>query len=295
VPELVTALASFDPPAVVEEVVGRLNSRGWIEDSADVVLLTQAGVEQHERLGPRVNRVRQQVAVALPQDEYIALVGLLSRLVTALPPRPELSRWPSDGYRQAALDAMRRLAALRWVIMQVRWQQEEDRMQAIRIMPNLRVPDVEAAKSFYTDYLGLSTEDFNMGWVARFTSPATGANVQLVTRDATAREDSVISVQTDDVDGAYEEARELGYEIVHAITTEPWGVRRFLVRAPDGSVINVVRHRDWARATHVPVASDRHAARTSGTRRGTGRSHPRAGEVSFYGAGLELRAADWRT
>jgi len=92
VPELVTALASFDPPAVVEEVVGRLNSRGWIEDSAHVVLLTQAGVEQHERLGPRVNRVRQQVAVALPQDEYIALVGLLSRLVTALPPRPELSR-----------------------------------------------------------------------------------------------------------------------------------------------------------------------------------------------------------
>jgi len=92
VPELVTALASFDPPAVVEEVVGRLNSRGWIEDSADVVLLTQAGAEQHERLGPRVNRVRQQVAVALPQDEYIALVGLLSRLVTALPPRPELSR-----------------------------------------------------------------------------------------------------------------------------------------------------------------------------------------------------------
>jgi len=46
-----------------------------------------------------------------------------------------------------------------------------------------------------------------MGWVARFTSPATGANVQLVTRDATAREDSVISVQTDDVDGAYEDAQ----------------------------------------------------------------------------------------
>jgi predicted enzyme related to lactoylglutathione lyase len=128
--------------------------------------------------------------------------------------------------------------------MQVRWQQEEDRMQAIRILANLRVPDIEAAKSFYTDYLGLSTEEFNMGWVARFTSPATGADVQLVTRDATAREDSVISVQTDDVDGAYEEARALGYEIVHSITTEPWGVRRFLVRAPDGSVINVVRHRD---------------------------------------------------
>jgi len=117
-------------------------------------------------------------------------------------------------------------------------------MHAVHIMANLRVPDVNAAKSFYTDYLGLSTEEFNMGWVARFTSPATGAHVQLVTRDATANEVPLISVQTDDVDGAYEEALELDFEIVHPITTEPWGVRRFLVRAPDGSVINIVRHRD---------------------------------------------------
>ncbi len=35
-----------------------------------------------------------------------------------------------------------------------------------------------------------------------------------------------------------------GYEIVHPLTTEPWGVRRFFVRAPDGNVINVVHHRD---------------------------------------------------
>jgi predicted enzyme related to lactoylglutathione lyase len=117
-------------------------------------------------------------------------------------------------------------------------------MRATRIMANLRVADVEAAKSFYTDYLGLSTEEFNMGWVARYTSPTTRANVQLVTRDATAPEDAVISVHTDDVEAAYEEAQKLGYEIVHPITTEPWGVRRFFVRAPDGNVINIVNHRD---------------------------------------------------
>jgi uncharacterized glyoxalase superfamily protein PhnB len=64
-----------------------------------------------------------------------------------------------------------------------------------------------------------------------------------VTRDATAPEDPVVSVLTEDVDGAYAEARERGYEIVHPLTTEPWGVRRFFVRAPDGTVINVVRHR----------------------------------------------------
>ncbi len=139
----------------------------------------------------------------------------------------------------------RHVAALRPIIIHVRsTDSRRTALRAIRIIANLRVPDVGTAKSFYTDYLGLSTEEFNMGWVARYTFPDTGANVQLVTRDATAPEDSVISVQTDDVDQAYEEARELGYEIVHPITTEPWGVRRFLVRAPDGNVVNVVRHRD---------------------------------------------------
>ncbi|MGY1602594.1 VOC family protein [Geodermatophilus sp. SYSU D00815] len=117
-------------------------------------------------------------------------------------------------------------------------------MRVARITANLRVADLESAKSFYTDYLGLGTEEFNLGWVARYTSPDTGAHVQLVTRDAAAPEDPVISVHTPDVDAAYAEAQRLGYEIVHPLTTEAWGVRRFLVRAPDGSVVNVVRHRD---------------------------------------------------
>lgn len=117
-------------------------------------------------------------------------------------------------------------------------------MRSKKIMTNLRVADIEAARGFYTGYLGLSTEEFNLGWVARYSSPYSAASVQLVTRDATAPEDSVISVHTDDIDGAYEEAQRLGYEIVHPMTTEKWGVRRFFVRAPDGNVINIVNHRD---------------------------------------------------
>jgi predicted enzyme related to lactoylglutathione lyase len=111
-----------------------------------------------------------------------------------------------------------------------------------RIIADLPVSDLEAAKSFYTDYLGLSTEEFNLGWVARYTSPDTGANLQLVTRDAAAPVNPLISVFTDDLDAAYAEAQERGYEIVHPLATEEWGVRRFFVRAPDGTVINVVHH-----------------------------------------------------
>lgn len=112
-------------------------------------------------------------------------------------------------------------------------------MHAVRIMANLRVADVEAARSFCTDYLGLSREEFNMGRVARYTSPDSRTRVQLLTRDPTAPEPPVVSVHTDDVEGAYGEARKLGYEIVYPLTREAWGVVRFLVRAPDGNVINV--------------------------------------------------------
>ena len=115
-------------------------------------------------------------------------------------------------------------------------------MRVLRITADLRVPDIEAAKGFYTDFLGLDDEEFNLGWVARYTSSETGAHLQLLTRDAAAPEDPVVSVHADDVDGAYERAVELGYEIVHPLTTEPWGVRRFFVRAPDGTVINVLHH-----------------------------------------------------
>ena len=118
-------------------------------------------------------------------------------------------------------------------------------MRITRITTNIRVPDIAAAKCFYTDYLGLGTEEFNLGWVARFTDPDTGEHVQLVTRDATAPEDSAMTVRVPDVEAALEEATRAGYEIVHPLTTEPWGVRRFFVRAPDGTVVNVAQeHRD---------------------------------------------------
>ena len=66
-------------------------------------------------------------------------------------------------------------------------------MHPTRIIANLSVPDIGEARDFYVDYLGLSDEGLNMGWVARFQSPDGRAVVQLVTRDATAPDDSVMT------------------------------------------------------------------------------------------------------
>jgi catechol 2,3-dioxygenase-like lactoylglutathione lyase family enzyme len=118
-------------------------------------------------------------------------------------------------------------------------------MRATGITANLSVGDMNEARDFYVGFLGLTVEGFNLGWVANLQSPDGRAIVQLVTRDATSPVDSVISVHVgDQVEEAYEEAQRRGFEIVHPLTTEPWGVRRFFVRAPDGNVVNIVSHVD---------------------------------------------------
>jgi catechol 2,3-dioxygenase-like lactoylglutathione lyase family enzyme len=75
-------------------------------------------------------------------------------------------------------------------------------MRVHGIIADLQVPDIEASREFYADYLGLSTEEMNLGWVARFTSPETGAHLQVLTHEETAPEPPVISVRVDDVDAA---------------------------------------------------------------------------------------------
>lgn len=56
---------------------------------------------------------------------------------------------------------------------------------------------------------------------------------------------AVPNLVTEDTEAAkdfYEEARRRGLEIVYPLTDEPWGIRRFFVRAPGGHVINVPQH-----------------------------------------------------
>jgi uncharacterized glyoxalase superfamily protein PhnB len=112
------------------------------------------------------------------------------------------------------------------------------------IVPNLNVADTQAGHEFYVEFLGME-KAFDLGWIASFRSPDNrAAQVSLVSGDATAAEDSVMSVDVGDVDAVYIRAQRLGYEIVHPLTDEGWGVRRFFVRDPHGNVINIVGHPD---------------------------------------------------
>ncbi|WP_022882904.1 VOC family protein [Gryllotalpicola ginsengisoli] len=118
-------------------------------------------------------------------------------------------------------------------------------MHTTGITANMPVVDLAASREFYSGFLGLSVAEMDLGWVVRLTSPDGRAVVQLVTRDATSPVDSALSAHVGGgVEEAYEDAQRRGFEIVHPLTTEPWGVRRFFVRDPGGNVVNVVSHAD---------------------------------------------------
>lgn len=115
-------------------------------------------------------------------------------------------------------------------------------MAVNRIVPNLPATDTRVSRDFYADFLGLEPE-MDLGWIVSYRPPGNQiSQVNVVSRDETAPEDSAISIAVSDVDEAYAEARRRDYEIVYPLTEEPWGVRRFFVRDPNGIVVNIVAH-----------------------------------------------------
>jgi catechol 2,3-dioxygenase-like lactoylglutathione lyase family enzyme len=115
-------------------------------------------------------------------------------------------------------------------------------MTVRRVVPDLASASLEEAKRFYDDVLGLRTV-MDHGWIITLADPdRPGAQLNLMTHDATAAVIPDASIQVNDVDACHAAAVRVGAEIVHPLTDEPWGVRRFFVRDPDGHVLNVLSH-----------------------------------------------------
>lgn len=113
-------------------------------------------------------------------------------------------------------------------------------MQLNRAVPVLSVPDVPRAVAVFRDVLGLEVV-MDLGWVATLGTVG-GPQISVMHEDATAACNPDLSLDVEDVDLAHARALELGLEIVHPLTDEPWGVRRFFVRDEGGNVVNVLSH-----------------------------------------------------
>lgn len=115
-------------------------------------------------------------------------------------------------------------------------------MTVSRIVPNLTVEQIAGAVDFYGTILGLQPV-MDLDWIVTLADPRRPASqLSLITHDATGPVNPAVSLHVDDVDAAYAAAVAAGAEIVHPLTDEDWGVRRFFVRDPAGNVVNVLGH-----------------------------------------------------
>ena len=107
-------------------------------------------------------------------------------------------------------------------------------------MPNIQSDRPEETREFFVDLLGFEVA-MDLGWVVTVTSPANpSVQMNIISNDDPSAPG--ISVGVDDVDAVHARAVEKGLEIAYSLRDEEWGVRRFMLREPSGTIVNVVSH-----------------------------------------------------
>jgi uncharacterized glyoxalase superfamily protein PhnB len=113
-------------------------------------------------------------------------------------------------------------------------------LTVLRVVPVHTVEDMGVAAG-YIATLGL-VEVMNHGWIVTLADADGRHQVSLMTKDLTATVNPTISIEVDDVDAAHAAAVAAGLEIVHPLSDEEWGVRRFFFADAAGNVVNVLSH-----------------------------------------------------
>ena len=125
-------------------------------------------------------------------------------------------------------------------------------MSVKRIVPDIKSKHLDASRQFYVDVLGLEVA-MDLGFVVTLVSPSNPtAQVSLIRDDDSSTILPQMSIEVADVDDVHSRAVSHGLKIVYPLTNEPWGVRRFFVTDPNGTVINVMCHVGELKKTRPP-------------------------------------------
>lgn len=114
-------------------------------------------------------------------------------------------------------------------------------MAVRRIIPYHESRDFDATRAFYARVLKLEEGSFGGGYIGFGAGQAqvvfAPPGVEPVLPDMGIDVGSRAAV-----DAAHAEAIHGGHEVIYDPVDEPWGVRRFFVRDPNGVVISVLAH-----------------------------------------------------
>jgi catechol 2,3-dioxygenase-like lactoylglutathione lyase family enzyme len=115
-------------------------------------------------------------------------------------------------------------------------------MAVKRIIANIATENLERAKAFYADILGLRTV-MDHGWIMTFAADSSAApQISIASEGGSGTPVPDLSIEVDDLDEVYQRAVAAGFAIEYGPKREPWGVRRFYVRDPFGRLLNILMH-----------------------------------------------------
>lgn len=113
----------------------------------------------------------------------------------------------------------------------------------LRIVPYPDGEDMAASRDFYVGALGLEVTMEEP--VLCLSSPERPTAQVIIAPPGFENPQPRFGVDVGEpsaVDAAHEEAVRRGLKIVYPLTDEPWGVRRFFVEDPGGTIVNVLAH-----------------------------------------------------
>jgi len=116
-------------------------------------------------------------------------------------------------------------------------------MDILRVVPNISSRNPDDSRRFYVDFLGFEVA-MDMGFIVTLASPSNPkAQISIVRgEDVPPQKSITLSIEVGDVVEMHRRAVERGLEILYPLTVEPWGVRRFWVVDPDGTILNIMSH-----------------------------------------------------
>ncbi len=115
-------------------------------------------------------------------------------------------------------------------------------MAVLRIMPDIACSDPAKAQAFYGDILGMDLL-MDMGWIRTFGgAEPVKPQISFMTQGGNDTPVPSLSVEVDNLDIVLDRCTAAGHQPVYGPVTEDWGVRRFFVQDPFGTLINILQH-----------------------------------------------------
>jgi catechol 2,3-dioxygenase-like lactoylglutathione lyase family enzyme len=115
-------------------------------------------------------------------------------------------------------------------------------MKVKRIVANIAASNPADAKVFYQSVFGLELV-MDHGWIKTFSAEEkTIAQVSIASEGGSGTPVPALSIEVDDLEAVLQTVKAKHIPIEYGPVVDPWGVRRFYIRDPFGTLINVLQH-----------------------------------------------------